>query len=279
LPQGKQSSTTPSPAGPAPTPRWRLDHGRLRLGRRRPWLGPLRLRSGQAQELLLRRPCRQTGQRPVGPAMRRRRASPVRLPGSPRLRLLLPPPHSLLLPLLLLSFSPRKAAQGGAWRLRDAPHPRRLPRARLRGGGPDLPHFLLSSCGGQGLLPHGAAARYREEDGRLLVGWRLGFGARERAAGIRFRGHAAASGGQRGGQRCREGWRPWGRRGSPPTPRPHGVRHGEDNREKRIRSDRLGPHVSGCGVWLVVSGLAGRVGPKSTAGCGLVNSREELGVL
>jgi hypothetical protein len=25
----KQSSTTPSPAGPAPTPRWRLDHGRL----------------------------------------------------------------------------------------------------------------------------------------------------------------------------------------------------------------------------------------------------------
>jgi hypothetical protein len=24
--------------------------------------------------------------------------------------------------------------------------------------------------------------------GRLLVGWRLGFGARERAAGIRFRG-------------------------------------------------------------------------------------------
>jgi hypothetical protein len=27
--QEKQSSTTPSPAGPAPTPRWRLDHGRL----------------------------------------------------------------------------------------------------------------------------------------------------------------------------------------------------------------------------------------------------------
>jgi hypothetical protein len=34
--QGKQSSTTPSPAGPAPIPRWRPDHGRLRLGRRRP---------------------------------------------------------------------------------------------------------------------------------------------------------------------------------------------------------------------------------------------------
>jgi hypothetical protein len=29
----------------------------------------------------------------------------------------------------------------------------------------------------------------------------------------------------------------------------------------------------------VDDGLAGRVGPKSTAGCGLVNSREELGVL
>jgi hypothetical protein len=49
LMQGKQSSTTPSPAGPAPIPRWRLDHGRLRLGRRRPWLGLLRLRSGHAR--------------------------------------------------------------------------------------------------------------------------------------------------------------------------------------------------------------------------------------
>jgi hypothetical protein len=50
LMQGKQSSTTPSPVGPAPIPRWRLDHGRLRLGRRRPWLGLLRLRSGHARE-------------------------------------------------------------------------------------------------------------------------------------------------------------------------------------------------------------------------------------
>jgi hypothetical protein len=41
LMQGKQSSTTPSPAGPAPIPRWRLDHGWLRLGHRRPWLGLL----------------------------------------------------------------------------------------------------------------------------------------------------------------------------------------------------------------------------------------------
>jgi hypothetical protein len=49
LMQGKQSSTTPSPAGPAPIPRWRLDHGRLRLGRQRPWLGLLRLRSGHAR--------------------------------------------------------------------------------------------------------------------------------------------------------------------------------------------------------------------------------------
>jgi hypothetical protein len=49
LMQGKQSSTTSSPAGPAPIPRWRLDHGRLRLGRRRPWLGLFRLRSGHAR--------------------------------------------------------------------------------------------------------------------------------------------------------------------------------------------------------------------------------------
>jgi hypothetical protein len=48
LMQGKQSSTTTSPAGPAPIPRWRLDHGRLRLGHWRPWLGLLRLRSGHA---------------------------------------------------------------------------------------------------------------------------------------------------------------------------------------------------------------------------------------
>jgi hypothetical protein len=47
--QEKQRSTTPSPAGPAPIPQWRLDHGRIRLGRRRPWLGLLRLRSGHAR--------------------------------------------------------------------------------------------------------------------------------------------------------------------------------------------------------------------------------------
>jgi hypothetical protein len=47
--QGKQSSTMPSLEGPAPIPRWRLDHGRLRLGRRHPWFGLLRLRSGHAR--------------------------------------------------------------------------------------------------------------------------------------------------------------------------------------------------------------------------------------
>jgi hypothetical protein len=61
--QGKQSNTTSSPAGPAPIPRWRLDHGRLRLGRRRPWLELLRLRSGHARHPLLRRPRLQAGQR------------------------------------------------------------------------------------------------------------------------------------------------------------------------------------------------------------------------
>jgi hypothetical protein len=92
--QGKQSSTTPSPAGPAPTPRWRLDHGRLQLGRRRPWLGPLRLRSGHAQELLLKRPRRQAGQRRGGPAARRR---PSAAPAGGA---------AVQLPLPLLFFSP-----------------------------------------------------------------------------------------------------------------------------------------------------------------------------
>jgi hypothetical protein len=49
LMQGKQSSTMPSPAAPAPILRWRLDHGWLWLGCRRPWLGLLRLRSGHAR--------------------------------------------------------------------------------------------------------------------------------------------------------------------------------------------------------------------------------------
>jgi hypothetical protein len=50
----------------------RLDHGRLRLGRRCPWLGLLRLRSGYAQGPLLRRPRLQAGRRGGGPAARRR---------------------------------------------------------------------------------------------------------------------------------------------------------------------------------------------------------------
>jgi hypothetical protein len=49
LMQGKQSSTMPSPAAPTPIPWWRFDHGWLWLGRRRPWLGLLRIRSGHAR--------------------------------------------------------------------------------------------------------------------------------------------------------------------------------------------------------------------------------------
>jgi hypothetical protein len=82
--QGKQSNTTPSPAGPAPIPWWRLDHGRLRLGRQRPWLGLLRLRSGHARHPLLRRPRLQAGQRRGGPAARRLRVLP-RVASSPPL--------------------------------------------------------------------------------------------------------------------------------------------------------------------------------------------------
>jgi hypothetical protein len=47
-----------------------------------------------------------------------------------------------------------------------------------------------------------------------------------------------------------------------PSARHGGDRGRETGKGKEIRSDRLGTHVSGCGGLAVVSGLAGRVGPK-----------------
>jgi hypothetical protein len=113
---------------------------------------------------------------------------------------------------------------------------------------PPPPSDLVEAADSGG-IPKAAARRTgRPADrGWGFIGRRLGFGARERAAGIRFRGAWRPSG---GASAAGKGRRPWGRRGSPPAPRPHGVRHGENNREIRIRPDRLGPHVSGCGVWL-----------------------------
>jgi hypothetical protein len=59
------------------------------------------------------------------------------------------------------------------------------------------------------------------------------------------------------------------------APLPHAptVRHGEEAREEGDKvekegADRRVPHVSGCGVRLVVSGLAGCVGPKGLGGLG-----------
>jgi hypothetical protein len=49
---------------------------------------------------------------------------------------------------------------------------------------------------------------------------------------------------------------------------PHGVVTGKTPGRKEIRlvADGWGPHVSGCGGVAVVSGLAGRVGPKGLGG-------------
>jgi hypothetical protein len=101
--------------------------------------------------------------------------------------------------------------------------------------------------------------------GRLLVGWRLGFGARERAAGIPFRGRVVAI---RGTSAAGKGRRPWGRRLRRPCLARHGVVTGKTPERKEIRSDRMGPHGSerrrkvrdswaGCLCWAArIGGLA-----------------------
>jgi hypothetical protein len=88
-------------------------HGRLRLQGERQLQRPSRSTRGTP----VRQPRLQAGRRPVGPAVRRRRASPVRLPDSPRLWL-------LLLPLF---FSLR-------WIGRN-PHGRRCGTGRIGWGG------------------------------------------------------------------------------------------------------------------------------------------------
>jgi hypothetical protein len=87
---------------------------------------------------------------------------------------------------------------------------------------------------------------------------------------MRLRGHAASI-----PRASAAGRWPWGpaRLASPPLPRAPTVRHGEEVREEGDKvekegADRRVPHVSGCGVWLVVSGLAGCVGPKGLGGLG-----------
>jgi hypothetical protein len=65
-----------------------------------------------------------------------------------------------------------------------------------------------------------------------------------------------------------------------PLPRAPTVRHGEDSREKGIRTDRLGPAWQRDKVVWVGGRWAGWcVGPQGMVGCGLVNPREEIGEL
>jgi hypothetical protein len=115
------------------------------------------------------------------------------------------------------------------------------------GGGPGLPHSPL-------LLPllrllllavdredsHGAAAQYREEDGRLLVGRRLGFEDAGVGVGDSVQGRVEAI---RGASTAGKGRRPWGRRWLAPAPRPPRCVTGKRNREIGIRmvADGWGP--------------------------------------
>jgi hypothetical protein len=65
--------------------------------------------------------------------------------------------------------------------------------------------------------------------------------------------------GRHRGAAARWGWRPW--RGRRELLRPHAMRHGVEDREKkrwRKKVDRWTPHVSGCGVlgrWEMACGL------------------------
>jgi hypothetical protein len=162
---------------------------RLRaLVRRRPWLELLHLRSGHARRPFLRRPHLQAGRRRGGPAARR----PRLLHGRPPALLFLAP-----------SFFPSP------------------------------PLFLRWT----GRNPHGVAVDLGEKSPRQrstgrtgavgLIGRLLGFRGSRAGSEDAVQGHAAASGGQRGGHGGRRGLR---------RPLPHAptVRHGEDGRAKGI---------------------------------------------
>jgi hypothetical protein len=97
-------------------------------------------------------------------------------------------------------------------------------------------------------------------------GWRgCGSGARG--------GHPAACAAGRGGGHGAEAL------ASPPAPPPTVCVTGKKPERKGIRPDRRVPHVSGCGVGLVVSGLAGCVGPQGMVGCGFGEPEEGFEVV
>jgi hypothetical protein len=81
----------------------------------------------------------------------------------------------------------------------------------------------------------GRRRSYREEDGRLLVGARLGFGDAGADGWDSVQGHAASIRCARAAGRGGHGWRrPWGAGAARLLPRaPHGMRHGKDQGERR----------------------------------------------
>jgi hypothetical protein len=122
------------------------------------------------------------------------------------------------------------------------------------------------------------AARYREE--------RLGVAscrAAARVLGSRAGGEYAVQGCVEAIRRrlhCRAVAMGAGAACVAPLPRAPTVRHGEDSREKGIRTDRLGPAWQRDKVVWVGGRWAGWcVGPQGMVGCGLVNPREEIGEL
>jgi hypothetical protein len=52
----------------------------------------------------------------------------------------------------------------------------------------------------------------------------------------------------------------------PPTMSSRGRRREKGEKVDKEGADRRAPHISGCRVWLVVSELAGYVGPKELGG-------------
>jgi hypothetical protein len=200
-----------------------------------------RRRGGPARRSPVRRPSLQAGRRHE--VQRRGDVGPPT--GSPQL--LLPSSSSLFLPEQRL------------WRLRGAPHLRRLPRARRRGGGPGLPHPpLLLPLLRLLLLPHFLSfLRWtgRSPRGRRRSTGRDGWAATCRGAprvwgcgSGRLGFHSGARGLHLVRQSGREG-RPWLASAMGPAlarllPRaPTGCARERHQREE-IRSDRLGPHGS-----------------------------------
>jgi hypothetical protein len=208
---------------------------------------------------LRRPPCRPDGD--VG-------SGGVATPAPPRVASSAPSPPSSSCLLL------RERRHGGpAARSTHHSGPQLLPRLQRL-----LPLFSSLWIAAQQKDLHG---RRRRSTGRrigaALKGRLLGFGWREWAAGIPFRGTRRPSGApaQQGRGGC-HGWRrPWGRRGSPCL----ASRWGRKGCRERIRSDRWGPLVSETRREMKGSGPAGLCWAARHGGLAGCVAREEIGVL